>query len=91
MKDDAIFTPLDTVLAEQMDDDVLLYNPVSASTLHLNNSSALVWQLCDGQRSIGQIINTLEATYPEQAAQIREDVVSAITEMHEHGVLQLKE
>lgn len=88
MRDDTIFAQIDTVLVEQMDDDLLLYNPQTAATLHLNNSSALVWHLCDGQRSLEQIISTLEESYPPQAGQIRNDVLTAMQEMHEQGVLQ---
>lgn len=91
MTDDTVFTQLDTVLVERMDDDMLLYNPATAATLHLNNSSALVWQLCDGQRSLAQIIEALRESYPEHAGQIRDDVVAAVTEMHEHGVLTVPE
>lgn len=75
-------------LLEQMDDDSLLYNPHNTTTLHLNSSSALVWQLCDGDSSVADIIDSLQKTFPQQSTQIAEDVLAAISELHSKGALR---
>jgi len=78
-------------LLEDMDGEMLLYNPDSATTLHLNGPSAIVWELCDGQRSVQQIIDMVKEAYPEQADQIADDIVAVIEEFSSRKVLLLAE
>ncbi len=81
---------VENCLLEKMDDDTLLYNPRNTTTLHLNASSALVWELCTGEYSVQEIIDTLQTSYPEQAEQISQDVQQAVQELHANGVLELR-
>lgn len=75
-------------LIEDMDGETLLYNPSNATTLHLNGPSAVVWGLCTGENSVGEIIDALQQAYPQQAEQIKDDVVSVINELTEKQVIQ---
>ncbi len=83
----AIYAQAPECLLEDMDGELLLYNPVNATTLHLNGSSAVVWEMCDGQRSVEDIVAVLQQTYPEQAAQISEDVVEVIDDLQQQAAL----
>lgn len=80
---------VENCLLEKMDDDTLLYNPSTTATLHLNASSALVWELCTGENSVQQIIDLLQSSFPEQAEQIAGDVPLALKELLAKGVLAL--
>ena len=71
-----------------MDGELLVYYPPTASTLHLNGPSAVVWQLCDGERSCAEIISTVEQAFPDQVPQIAGDVKSVITDLASRGVLR---
>ena len=64
---DQHYYQVENCLLEKMDDDTLLYNPRTTTTLHLNASSALVWELCTGDNSVQQIIDALQSSFPEQA------------------------
>jgi hypothetical protein len=75
-------------LLEDMDGEVLLYNPVNSTTLHLNAPSVVVWQLCTGENSVAGIIEALQEAYPEQAEQIHTDVVSVINELQEKQAIR---
>ena len=75
-------------LLENMDGEILLFNPGSATTLHLNGPSSIVWELCTGDNSVGDIIQALQEAYPDQAEQIEGDVVSAIKGLLDGGVLE---
>lgn len=59
---------------EQMDDETLLYHPSGNKIIQLNQPAALVWQLCDGQRTVEGITALLQSAYPESAAEISADV-----------------
>jgi hypothetical protein len=85
---------LNTVLAqsenfnlEDMDGEVLLYHVSSTRTLHLNSSAAIVWQLCDGERSVGAILDFLKENYPDAGEDLKDDVLSALEELISNKVL----
>lgn len=76
-------------LIEDMDGELLLYDPSSSVTLHLNGPSVVVWQLCDGQRTTQEIIEVVQEAYPDQAEQIGQDVASVVEDLSERKVLVL--
>lgn len=91
MNTDKVYIQTPGCLLEQMDEDSLLFNPETATTLHLNPSSALVWQLCDGERSMAQLIAELAAQFPGQAVQIPDDVAAAVDELQRQGAIKPKD
>lgn len=84
-----IYKQADECLLEDMDGELLLYNPSNSTTLHLNGPSAVVWQLCTGENSVQEMIEALQEAYPEQAEQIGPDVVAVIKDLKEQEVLEL--
>ena len=70
-----------------MDGDYLFYNPETATTLHFNQPSMLIWNLCDGQNTVGDIIDQLVEAFPEQAEQIESDVLSTVDDLVGQKVL----
>ena len=66
------------VLLEDMDGEILLYHPAKALTLHLNGPSAVVWHLCDGNRTVADIVDLVKEAYPQQASQIETDVINVL-------------
>lgn len=89
MNNTDIYRQSEDCLLEDMDGELLLYDPSSAVTLHLNGSSAIVWELCDGQRTTQDIIDLVQQTYPDQATQIGQDVTSVVDDLSERNVLVL--
>ena len=63
---------------EQIDGETLLYQHQLKRVIYLNESAALVWHLCDGQRSVADIIELLVDAYPDTEDAVRADVVEAI-------------
>ena len=84
-----IYKQADGCLLEDMDGELLLYNPNNATTLHLNGPSVVVLELCDGKNSVQQIIDTISDAYPEQRNQIPADVISVIDDLSSRNVLEL--
>ena len=72
---------------EILDGEALLFHPATAQLAHLNRSAALVWQLCDGQHSIGEICALLGTAYPDAADSIREDVRQTLAQLLAIGAL----
>ena len=87
MSNSEIYIHADDCLIEDMDGESLLYHPGTTTTLHLNQPSLLVWNLCDGKNSVAEVINILQQAFPDQNEQIAEDVVAVIAELSEKKVL----
>jgi hypothetical protein len=79
--------PIPGFQVQSLDGEVVLLHPTSAVILHLNQTGALVWQLCDGLRSVADIILLLGDAYPESRKQIESDVPQIIAQFAEHGAL----
>jgi len=89
MSDSNIYKQNEDCLLEDMDGEMLLYNPSNSTTLHLNGPSVIVWELCDGERSVQEIIDMVKEAYPDQAEQVIEDVKAVIEDLSERKVLEL--
>ncbi len=89
MKKTDVYKQLGECLLEDMDGELLLYNPNNATTLHLNGPSAIVWHLCTGENSVAEMIEALKEAYPDQAAQIEGDVISVLQDLKANEVLEL--
>ena len=63
---------------EQIDGDLILLDVSSSTVVHVNPTAALVFQLCDGQRTVEDIVAVLSAAYPESEADIPRDVAAAV-------------
>jgi len=68
------------VLELDMGDGLILYNHDSSLVHHLNPSAALVWQLCDGTATVGELARDIAAEYELEAVQVEEQVASVIAE-----------
>ena len=65
-------------LLEKIDNEITVYHPSLATSLYMNDSSAVVWELCDGKRRISDIVEILQEAYPENSRQIKDDVIMII-------------
>jgi Coenzyme PQQ synthesis protein D (PqqD) len=68
---------------------VLLYEPRQTRAVYLNPTAALVFGLCDGNRSVRDIMRMITECYPDEAAGISDDVLATIKGLQESGVLVL--
>jgi hypothetical protein len=76
---------------ENLADETLLYRTGSQTAVYLNESAALVWKLCDGQRTIRDIINILIENFPEAKSQLPYEVEQAVTQLLDKGALLVEE
>lgn len=65
---------------ESLDGELLLFHPAGQTILHTNQTGAMIWGLCDGRRSVAEMITILSAAYPE-AATISDDVTSLLAQL----------
>lgn len=73
---------------ERLDESVLLYHPGLTKTMRLNETAAVLWELCDGEHSVGDIADMLADAYPDQAEVIAEDVSVAVRSLADEGAVR---
>lgn len=73
--------------ALDIDDEVLLTRPSANEALRLDAAAAAVWKMCDGSRTVKQVIDELAGLYPDQADTVRSDVMDAIGFLRGKAVL----
>ena len=59
-------------------------------TVLCNTSAALVFQECDGKRSVSDIIYELSERFPIAKAEIKNDVISGLRQLSKLGVIDLR-
>ena len=73
--------------AQTLDGEIVLLHPVNNLVIHINETGALVWQLCDGVRATDEIVEILSAAYPDAEAEIAADVPQVIEQLAVQGAL----
>jgi hypothetical protein len=78
-------------LLEKIDNEFAVYHPTSTTSLYLNETGSLIWQLCDGTRSTAEIIALLVGLYPESSEQIADQVEEFIRRLKENNIAVLQD
>ena len=76
---------LEGLLVEELDDEVLVYDEDHDIACRLNQTAALVWRSCDGQRSVADLVAIVSAEHGEMADE--DMVLMALDTLVEHGLL----
>ncbi len=74
---------------EEMDGELLLYHPSRTTILYCNPTASLIWQLCDGQRTVEEIATLLAAAYEQPFETICGQVVATLKQFRQVGALEV--
>ncbi len=77
------------IIAREMEDEILLYDPQQNSTHLLNPTAAAIWELCDGTRTPEEMAEEIVRVLPADRPTILSDVKRIIREFSENGLLQI--
>jgi pyrroloquinoline quinone biosynthesis protein D len=72
---------------EEMDGENLLYRLGGHKAIHLNDTATVIWKLCDGSRTVQDIIDLLKKEYPRSEAAVAADVREAVELLVSEGAL----
>ena len=72
---------------EQLENDFQIRRNSDDMAVFVNQSAAILWELCDGQRSLGEVKKLLKDAYPEAKSEIEEDINQSVSLLVEHGAL----
>ena len=73
---------------EMIDDELLLFHPGETKIMYCNQSTSLIWRLCDGQHTVKEITSLLSQAFPEAADTIPAEVEATLRQFHEHGAIE---
>ncbi len=73
---------------EELDGEILLCHAETDVVVQCNATAGLVLGLCDGRRTVGEIVAALEDAYPEDREHIGPDVIAAVDGLLGAGVLR---
>ena len=59
----------------------------SGRKIKLNDSSMLIWQMCEGDNTVGDIIAALQESFPD-VDDIDKDIQRALDELKEEGLIK---
>src|SRR5262245_16977047 len=72
---------------EEMEGENLLYRLGGHKAIHLNDTATVIWKLCDGNRTVREIIDLLKNEYPGAETTVAADVWEAIATLVGEGAL----
>lgn len=75
------------VEAAELDGELVLYNPVDHRIHHLDRTGSLVWQLLDGEATVGELIDDLADAFQVPVEVMELDVQDLLTDLHGEGLL----
>ena len=87
MKKNSIPRPRSEFQLQEFDSELVLYDPEQKKVIYLSESAALIWRLCDGQRTIEEIVQLLQDAYPDKTSEILNDVERAMACFMENNVI----
>jgi GGDEF domain-containing protein len=82
-----VLQPAPGVVGRLTEDEMVVVLPEQACFLVLNETGAQIWQLADGERTLGAIAQSLAETWQIELAQAEGDVLRLAGQLMERGAL----
>ena len=73
---------------EELDGELLLYHPTRTTIMYCDPTASLIWQLCDGERTVAQIVALLSTAYDQPAERMIDDVTTILEQFQLHQALE---
>ncbi len=80
-------TKMDHLIQHDLDDEVLVYDPVVDRTHRLNVSATRIWELCDGTRSPEDIARVLTEQFEVEFETALQDARAVLEQLKEEQLL----
>ena len=74
---------------EEIDGELLLYHPTNTTIMYCNPSASVIWQLCDGERTVEEIAIVLAAAFEQNLETITTDVESTLDLFCKHKAIEM--
>ncbi len=78
----------DGFLTQELDGEVVLFDPEQTRALCLNATASLIWGLCDGKTTVAEIVQLLRDAFPD-AQDVAGDVHQALADFSQHEAVRV--
>jgi len=77
------------VVVKKLGQDTLLYDPTTDKVHTLNQTASLIWNLCDGKHSLGEIKKALHENFSiKETIEVEKDILKNLKELQKLGLLE---
>lgn len=76
---------------EEIEDESVVFSRTKAKSYFMNGTASAVWKLCDGSRSVQEVVDVLGENYPESRPEIARDVLQIVNSLVNEGLLAIIE
>jgi len=77
------------ILREEIDEEVLLFNPKTRKTYVLNQMADVIWELCDGKHTPAGITDEIVDVLEVNSDQVRKDVLKVIKDFFDQNLVDV--
>ena len=81
-------TPNTDVSLQRVGQEAILHDRGNGRAHVINESAAQIWELCDGQHTVDEIVSAFAAAYELPTPDVRADVQYILAKFHELRVLE---
>ncbi len=78
----------DEIVLREVDEDIVVYDPVSDKIALLNQSAAVILSYCDGSHSVSDVVSKVAEVFAQPADRVDEDVRTTIEGLRAQGLLE---
>jgi len=78
---------LDGVITQQVESQTILLRVDDGGYYAIDEVGAAIWELCDGERRLGEVITALAAEFDAPMATIRADVLEFVQDLRRERLL----
>lgn len=90
LEESAVVVPHPNVIGEEIEGEAVLLVPHAGTVIVLNAVGHSIWQLANGKRSVGEIIERICAEYEVELAQAKADVLAFLASLEQRGVISYR-
>jgi hypothetical protein len=77
----------ENVVARTLDGEAVLLDLASEEYYSLNEVGSRIWELADGEHSVGDMVEAIVTDYDAERAQVEEDVLDLLDELSREGLV----
>jgi PqqD family protein of HPr-rel-A system len=76
------------LVIDEIDADLLVYDPKSDHLHLLNATASTIWELCDGSRASQEIVEEIVKHFSSENHDIKAQVEGALQQLYEKGLIE---
>ena len=77
------------IVVKKLGKETLLYDPSTDKVHTLNQTASLIWSLCDGEHSLGEIKRAIYENFSiKETIEVEKDILKNLKELQKLGLLE---